>query len=336
VVLAGLVFLAALAVFFVPQDRAPAPTAPVTASAPADASARAQNLLTIAEVIRADAAMRQNDYLKAVADAVEKLAQTPDAAMSDSQFNEALTGLLDHARLAYGRIQPGWLRGDAAAGNDPFHLERDRTFANLAGAAHGQADDGKAGGGEEMIPETFGEQGLLPDHAGQPAAGALRPPPDQVGDLSISNQSVGGNADAPTGGAKTAGPSGSAPSLGNTDPGDVDVTGASGMPLGAAAQSGAGASRVAGSGTQGVDAPQRAEAAPIAADDQVMLPSDSYQPGKRIRIQIVPRSGDGEASGVGEGQAITAEGVRAPVARDLPSVHDQSAFARYFTHNETF
>lgn len=332
--IAALALVGAGLAFWTPSDVVAPPASREMVAMPVDAAARAQNLGTIAEVIRADAEIRQNDYLKAVAEAVERLAQGPDQPMSDTQYNEALTGLLDHARLAYGKALPAWLRGDAAAPGDPFHLAADQAFNTLAGNAVGQADDGKGGGGEELVPETFAERGLLPDRPQQPPAGGFKlAPADEIGDLAISNQSIGGSAEAPSGGVKAAS-GGAAPTMGQGDPGTIELNGASGLALGASAQSSAGASRVAGSGTQAVADERREEAAPIRIDDQVMLAADDYRQGKRLRIQIAPQTEERGDLGSGDGRPLSGTGASTPVARDTPSVHDQAAFARYFTRGE--
>lgn len=329
----------AIGIYWLLPTPSPAPLPAPAATSTVDSTARSQNLETIADTISADAKARQNDYLQAVSDAVSRLADASQPGLSDADYNKALTDLLDHARLAYGKAQPAWLRGDAAFPADPFHLAQDGSFAALAQSAKGQADDGRAGGGEEMVPELLSEQNLQANVPAPPSpAGRIKLAPD-TGDMALNNQNVGGNtnsASSISGKSAPAAPGGAPPSLDDTKPTSLgDITGAAGIPLGAATQSGAGASRVAGAGTQALDDPSRHAAAPIASSDQVMLPADQYRQGKRIRIEVTPGAGGSAATdGPGASPPITADGHQTPVIRGVPSVRDQAMFARYFTHGE--
>jgi hypothetical protein len=340
--LAIVVLAASIAVFQLVPATAPVAVAvpPVAASAvTVNPATRTQNLKTIADALGADAKARQNDYLQAVSDAVDKLSQTP--GLTDQQYNTELTGLLAHASLAYGKALPAWLLGDAAAPGDPFHLSADSNYTGLANGASGQADDGKAGGGEEMVPELLSEQGLQTNVAPPPpAAGKIKLAPNK-GDLAIDNSDVGTNTNTSTaksmnGKSSPAGAGGAPPSLGQTKPKSLgDVTGASGIPLGAATQSGDGASRIAGQGTQALEDGARQAAAQIPLADQVMLPPSQYQQGKRLRIEVLPKDETGKwAIESGLVGPLSSDGRQTPVTRGVPSVRDQATFARYFTHGE--
>ena len=324
------------------QSLIPAPALQVAepAAEAGDRETLRENLQAVAEVLREDAEKRQDPYLAAVAEAVKELARNADPGADSLELNKAVEGLLDHARLAYGKSAPLWLRTTANA-DDRYDLAKDRNLAQLAGKANGSrpVELPNGGGGEELIPETFGERDPNRNNSVVPMkAGEIRTSGDP-GEFRLQGQNVpkeGANANA-AGEAKAGSMGGSPPTLGEREDADpTDLNGATAVLAGGATQSGAGASRVAGQGTQDLNDPNQPAAAEIAqGPEQVLLPPDQYRQGKRIRMQMNP-SKDAVAAGdeTAPGLATARRGEPAPVSRDTPSLRDQEMFSRVFVHNE--
>jgi len=332
--------VAAIAVFALVSVPSPAPSAPAISAAPVqtvDSAVRAQNVEALADILSEDADQRSNDFLKKVADAVGQLAQRQD--LSPEAYRNELTGLLDNARLAYGRTPPNWLLFNATKPDNRYGLADDRNFSALAQrAAEANAPDPRAGSGEELVPELLSEQNLQHAPVPAPLPGQLTIAPEDNADLALNSSNVGGRnaADTLEGQAKAGAPGGQAPSLGN-EGGAVDVDGASARLVGGATQSGQGASRTAGLGTQDLADPNRADAAPLPPEqEEVLLPPGEYTKGKRIRMQVAPATADANSTSSPGGLKAAQPGATTPtpVNRDLPSVRDQAVFSRFFTHGE--
>lgn len=336
---AVIVLAAALALSFATPNLSVGPVnEPVASTAPLiDAQARAENIKAIADILAADAEKRDNSYLRQVADAVSRLASEPNLGGDASQ--DELTGLLDNARLAYGKTAPSWLLQDLAVPGNKYGLARDRNFAALAErATAANLPDARGGSGEEMVPELLSEQNLQHEATPAPLPGQLQLAPADDSGLATSSQNIGGNpasSEALSGQARAGAEGGAPPSLGDADAAAGTVDAAAAILAGGATQSGQGASRTAGGGTQALDDPDRAVVAPMPASEDVLLPPSQYKPGKRIRVQVTPPTGSG-ASADSQGHAIAADGSvqPAPVTRDTPSVRDQGTFSRFFTHDE--
>lgn len=299
-----------------------------------------QNLQAVADVLREDAEKRQDSYLAAVAEAMKELARQADTATDNRELQKSVEGLLDHARMAYGKNLPIWLRTDASPA-DRYDLAKDRNLEQLAGRATGSrpVELPEGGSGEELIPETFGERDAARNASVAPMRpGEIRTSGDQD-ELRLQGQNVvreGANTSA-TGEAKSGGMGGSPPSMGEREgPDPADLNGATAALAGGASQSSAGASRVAGQGTQDLNDPSQPPAREIAqGPEQVLLPPDQYRQGRRIRMQMNP-SGDvaAGADDAAPGFANARRGEPSPVSRDTPSLRDQDMFSRVFVHDE--
>ncbi len=338
----GLLIAVLLAIWFLPTDtsRVPNSTAGLDISVPLDTEVRAANLSAIAEVLAGDAERRQNSYLGAVAEAVAELARNADPNMPAEQFQKNLSGLLDHARLAYGAGSPAWLRGAQTADNR-YDLLQDRNLAEMAS----QALTSKpvilpnGGGGEELVPELFSEREPSRNASSAPMVpGQFRAAKDEA-DLKIGSPNIGregSNANTAEGEAKQASAGGAAPSLGTKDAAELEtIEGAAALLAGGATQSGAGASRVAGQGTQVLEDGPQSAAAEIGRGEDVMLPAGNYRQGKRIRLQIAPQAAAAEgAEHAGDLSLNAGRSEPVAVSRDTPSLRDQEIFSRMFMHQE--
>jgi hypothetical protein len=188
------------------------------------------------------------------------------------------------------------------------------------------------------VPELLSEQNLQHAPVPAPLPGQLTIAPEDNADLALKSSNVGGRnaTDSLEGQAKAGAPAGQASSLGNEGEA-IDVNGASGRLVGGATQSGQGASRTAGLGTQDLADPNRADAAPLPPEqEEVLLPPGEYTKGKRIRVQVAPATADANSTSAAGGLKAAQPGATAPtpVNRDLPSVRDQAVFSRFFTHGE--
>jgi hypothetical protein len=299
-----------------------------------------QNLQAVADVLREDAEKRQDSYLAAVAEAMKELARQAEAQTDSRELQKSVEGLLDHARMAYGKNLPIWLRTDASPA-DRYDLAKDRNLEQLAGRATGSrpVELPEGGSGEELIPETFGERDAARNASVVPMRpGEIRTSGDQD-ELKLQGQNIvreGSNTSA-TGEAKSGGMGGSPPSMGEREgPDPADLNGATAALAGGAAQSSAGSSRVAGQGTQDLNDPSQPATREIAqGPEQVLLPPDQYRQGRRIRMQMNP-SGDvaAGADDAAPGFANARRGEPSPVSRDTPSLRDQDMFSRVFVHDE--
>jgi len=306
-----------------------------------NADLRAQNLRSIAEALSADAEKKQNSYLSAIANAIQDLADQDDVK-AHANRNSDLQELLEHARLAYGDAQPGWLRSPQA-----LDVKADPNLTRLTQVMESlkPMPMQNGGGGEELVPELFSEHDAARQSAYTPmVVGEFRGTQEQS-ELKMSGQNVGpeGNEAQTTGQAKaSASNSGTSMTLGDRGTREpITMDGAAAILAGGATQSSAGNSRLAGKGTQDLFDPNAKTQTSLEANDTMLLPMGTYQAGRRIRLQTLPATQSKDALTGGPMQNAlngksqpNSKDDKTGMTRDRPSLQDEAMFSRAFKHSE--
>ena len=318
--LAALALMLALvaAVWWLDRVPAPIPVDPASETAVPAEPAGAETLASVVEMLAEDAGRRDDPLLEAIARTLsERVASAGGEPMSDA-LQRQINDLLDQAAAAYGEDAPRWLGTsqsmrlseleDALAAMQAAHTAA--PSATPLDPFRPQVNDIQATEGPEMY-------GARPELAERYA--------DRTSD------EISGGAEAAALGEAASDLEGGAPSRGPQlmQPEQLQSIGA--IPVGAALDSGRGASNAAGLGQEDLradDAFARLDAPP--AEDMVVS-AEPQAEGSRIRIEIVPELAEGGVAGAANaigGQ--TGTGSSEPVARDFIPATARDIAARYF------
>lgn len=297
----------------------PAETAP---AATAEAPISADDIEILAQLIADDAKRRDSDYLKAVSNSLQELAQAARDGTPPQQLQEQLAALLDHAAAGYDGTMPNWMSADTADAS--ALLQNARAFSQSrqqAALARQQAQ-----GDQPLAASNSADMYALPEDRLLRSAGATPPssqPPPQQGD---GAEREGGLESASlSGGDFTA-----------TPMQDEAFESAGALPVGAAAQSGKGESNIAGGGSQPLapdsgflqSMPDPTEAMSIAADDP--------QNGSRIRLHVPTSTELSDTTALGsDSAAVWARQSAQSVSRQKVSADASALVSRYFNRLQT-
>jgi len=317
------------AVLLVPAyDGRTAPQAALVAAGSAEPeipATDAQEIARLAELVRADAEMRRDPFLEAVANSLDDLAQDLQSARADADVNETLAELLDYARAAYGVRQPGWLpQAGAEAGQLRTQLaayEREQA-ARAANRSDFVAD------GESFDPDAFVP---LPDEWDPSALDPTRRGPEALAErVQAMGQGVATDATLVDSGLRSA--AASLPVLDESEPkrmSEQEIVG--GTPIGGAQQSGRGASEFAGEGSQPLGPDAGAAGMELAMGGELALTSGQPGGGNRIRIQMDPQASfTPDAGGAVGGAAWEARAEQVAAQRSYVPAESRQLVARYF------
>ena len=296
----------------------PAPPAEAETAEPAAEDAiAADDIDILAKLIADDAKRRDSDYLKAVANSLQELAQAARDGTPPQQVQDQLKTLLDHAAAGYDGRMPDWMSANTADAN--ALIQNARTFSQArqqAALARQQAQANQpAAGGSSADMYNLPEDRLLRS-AGTPPPGS-QPPPDQ------------GQAGEREGGLESASLNGG--DFAATPMQDEAFESAGALPVGAAAQSGKGESNIAGGGSQPLapdsgflqSMPDPTEAMSIAADNP--------QSGSRIRLHVPTGAELSDTTAFGSGSAADwARQSAQSVSRQKVSANASAVVSRYF------
>lgn len=303
-------------------QRVPVPVIPETTSAETSPSAPADadTIATIAEMLAEDAAQRENPLLDALARTLaDRAASTAGEPMSE-EMQRQINDLLDQAAAAYGEDAPGWL--GSSDGMRLSELEDAFAVAQAARSAEASAPPAPLDPtrNREDILGTTDAPGLYdarPELAEQFAGRDSDEISSGVDAASISE--VPGDIE---GGASSQGPQ-------LMQPEQLQSIGA--IPVGAALDSGRGASNAAGLGQEDFRADDAFAQLDVRPAEDMVVSAEPQAEGSRIRIEIVPETAEGGVAGAANaigGQ--TGEGSVEPVARDFVPAAARDIAARYF------
>lgn len=303
-----------------PPPALPAETAPETT---AEDPISADDIDMLAQLIADDAERRDSDYLKAVSNSLQELAQAARDGTPPQQLQEQLAALLDHAAAGYDGNLPNWMSADTADAS--ALLQNARAFSQArrqAALARQQAQ-----GDKPMAASASADMYNLPEDrllrsAGTPPPGS-QPPPQQ------------GEGSEREGGLKSASLSGGG-DFAATPMQDEAFESAGALPVGAAAQSGKGESNIAGGGSQPLapdsgflqSMPDPTEAMSIAAADP--------QSGSRIRLHVPTEAELSDTAALGRDFATdwTRQSAQS-VSRQKVSADARALVSRYFNRLQT-
>lgn len=255
-----------------------------------------------------DAEALENDYLDAVSRALEDALEAIEAGETPAEDIETL---LEHAARAYGDDLPDWLAAapqDRLAGLD----ERlDAFAAEEAAREAAKAAAAQQGGGMYDRPADFDERYASRDQDELRASSAQ----GEAGDRDAAG------SDRPSGGA-------------NSEPrrmDEDDLMFAGRIPVGAALNSGKGASEQAGLGTQEFEDDTGFMELEGATGETMIVSGEPQPGGNRIRIEVAPEVQEQMAtSGVAGGLSYGGSGQAAlPDRSDVP-LEQRGLVVRYF------
>jgi hypothetical protein len=315
-VLAGAAFL------FVPAA-GQNPAVPVSAEADVPADTRtsetlADEITQMADLLAADAERRDSGYLEAVANSLRELAENADS-LSQEELAAEFAALTEHAALGYGDDAPEWMPGSreefAGIGErmDAFETAMAERAARIAAAG-----PNIEGARTEMIFDDY-ENEVRRDQALAPGS-----PEAAMGNSAFDMADVDPNA--PFGGESLGG------GEFNLQPMEEQMLRPAGaQPLGAAMNSGRGASRIAGGGTQDILENSDYLEAEFARGDDMIIAAEETGEGNRIRIQIDPEASLSEvADGAAAGSAGWQQQGEVAVTRESVAPSERAVVARYF------
>lgn len=299
----------------------PTPSAPVaeaTSAEPApEETIAADDIEILARLIADDAKRRDSDYLRAVSNSLQELAQAARDGTPPQQLRDQLQALLDHAAAGYDGRMPDWMSADTA--NADALIQNARAFSEArqqAALARQQAQgDTPTAGGSSADMYNLPEDRLL--------RSASTPPP---GTQPPSKQGEGGERE---GGLESASLSGG--DFAATPMQDEAFESAGALPVGAAAQSGKGESNIAGGGSQPL-APDSGFLQSMPDPSQAMsIAADNPQSGSRIRLHVPTGAELSDTATLGSDNATEwARQSAQSVSRQKVSADASAVVSRYF------
>ncbi|MBE7733176.1 hypothetical protein [Devosia faecipullorum] len=248
-----------------------------SAEMPDNPQITADALDVLAELVASDAQRRNSDYLKALSNSLEALAEAAREGASQAELETQLQALLDHAETGYGEQMPDWLMGgrEEPAGQlqnaVAFSQARQQAAEERARMAEMRGSGPKISSADMY---SLSDDRLARSASAQPNGDA---PP---GKNAISDREGELQNDMPAGGDAVARPME-----------DEAFASAGSLPVGAAAQSGKGESNRAGGGSQSL-AEDTEFLKTMADPTQAMsISADEVSEGSRIRMHV-PTSAD--------------------------------------------
>ncbi|MCW5719538.1 MAG: hypothetical protein KIS86_00195 [Devosia sp.] len=251
--------------------------AAVSADKPETARIKAEDLDVLAELVANDAQRRNSDYLKALSNSLEALAEAAREGASQAELETQLQALLDHAETGYAGQTPDWL---TEGRDEPAGVLQNAVAFNQARqkAAEERARLAEMNGSGPKISSadmyTLSDDRLTRSAAPQPSVDT---PP---GKNAIADREGELQNEIPAGGDSLARPME-----------DEAFASAGSLPVGAAAQSGKGESNKAGGGSQSLA--ENTEFLETMADptQSMSIYADEVTEGSRIRMHV-PTSAD--------------------------------------------
>ncbi|GLQ08773.1 hypothetical protein GCM10007913_07050 [Devosia yakushimensis] len=277
----------------------------------------ADDIDVLARLIADDAERRDSDYLKAVANSLQELAQAARDGTPPQQLHDQLDALLDHAAAGYDGRMPDWMSANTADAS--ALIQNARAFSQArqqAALARQQAQGDTPTAGSSSADMYNLPEDRLVRSASTPPPGTQPPP----------KQGEGGERE---GGLESASLNGG--DFAATPMQDEAFESAGALPVGAAAQSGKGESNIAGGGSQPLapdsgflqSMPDPSQAMSIAADDP--------QSGSRIRLHVPTGAELSDTASLGGDLATDwARQSAQSVSRQKVSANASALVARYF------
>lgn len=287
-----------------------------SAEMPDSAPITADALDVLAELVGNDAQRRNSDYLKALSNSLDALADAAREGASQAELEAQLQALLDHAETGYGEQAPDWLTGGR---EEPAGLLQNAVAYSQARqkAAEERARLAEMDGSGPRISSadmySLSDDRLARSAAPQPNGEA---PP---GKNAIADREGELQNEMPAGGDAVARPME-----------DEAFASAGSLPVGAAAQSGKGESNRAGGGSQSLA--ESTEFLKTMADptQAMSISADEVSEGSRIRMHV-PTSADlSESAALVGGDAAGWSRQRAQLVTRQAITPDASAVVSHY------
>lgn len=268
----------------------------------------------LASVIERVAELRGDPYMQAIAEALQRVVDADRAGYASPEEVDAnLQSALEHLSRAFGGAMDGRARADQLL-SEEYTAQLDREAAGI------QGDYLELG--EELFER---DSSVSQSEAEVPSPSALSDVPG-VGEDAQSAESDGS--------AQARGEGSSADALNEMAPRplfDIESQASAGGELvGAADDSEAGESAVAGRGSQGLDGSVTEFALVAEQGELIMLEGMDRDEGRRIEVYVPPAVGtEGAATSQGFAVGPWVAGSEAPMARDVVSQHHREVVGRY-------
>lgn len=234
----------------------------------------ADDVEILARLLAEDAERHDSDYLEAVANSLEELAEAARRGMTQPDLQAELQTLIDHAQRGYEGRLPRWM-ADMPAGDAGALLQNARAFDEQRQAAALARQQAAENGDQPVAGGRSSDMYNLPEDRLTRSANAPS---------SASQGLQEGDMAARAGDPSSAGEAGEGFAARPMEEGALESAGA--FPIGAAAQSGKGESNMAGGGSQpfGPDS-QYLESMPDPSQTMTISATDTQQ-GNRIRLHV--------------------------------------------------
>lgn len=274
----------------------------------------------LAELLREDSEKRRNEFLAAIANSMEKLAEDAAAGRPESEIDEQLRQLMDMAKQAYGKSLPDWMPPDTS---DLADLDR-----RLQEKADQPALPSMVGVSYEN-PYEMGYYGLPSDWKGP--VGRDKTFDEMAREGAQQGEGMDAKVDPNAEGGGDTGISPNLPFEAKPLEEAAEVTAA---PAGAAADSSKGDAQMAGGGEEAISSADLAAAEYAASADMSIRTDRPEAEGKRIRLELPPDAESTEAgdSDLGSGSRGRAEADS--VSRSLVDAQARAVIARYFAREQ--
>ncbi|NGP17207.1 hypothetical protein [Devosia aurantiaca] len=267
---------------------------PITAAAepaetPAQNAIAAEDLDVLAKLIANDAERRNSDYLEALANSIEALAEKARDGASQAEIETQLQALMEHAAAGYAGDNPEWLDQGQNAGAVLQNAVAFNTARQQAAEQRARLAERNGEGSRISSADMYRLDDDRMARSATPTPQGNSPPSDNaVSDRegTLENASLGG-------GESLAKPME-----------DEAFTSAGSLPVGAAAQSGKGESNIAGGGSQAL-AENSAFLETMADPTQTMsIAADEVSEGSRIRMHVPTSAELSATEAVTDGGAV--------------------------------